>query len=157
DRLLTFQDAMALARRQATRQAGISVVANGVSAIHADGLELALPDGSVLLPEMDLAIERGDTLLITGPTGAGKSTLFRALAGIWPSGAGSVRVPEGAHLLFLPQRPYLPIGSLREVVSYPAGRFDDEQIRCVLTAAGLAPFADRLDDIDNWALQLSGG
>jgi putative ATP-binding cassette transporter len=157
DRLLTFQDAMALARRQATRQAGISVVANGVSGIHADGLELALPDGSVLLPEMNLAIERGDTLLITGPTGAGKSTLFRALAGIWPFGTGAVHVPAGAHLLFLPQRPYLPIGSLRDVVSYPAGHFEDEQIRCVLTAAGLAPFADRLDEVDNWALQLSGG
>jgi vitamin B12/bleomycin/antimicrobial peptide transport system ATP-binding/permease protein len=157
DRLLTFQDAMSVARKEATRRAGISVVANGVSGIRADRLELALPDGSVLLPEMDLAIERGDTLLITGPTGAGKSTLFRALAGIWPFGTGSVRVPEGAHLLFLPQRPYLPIGSLRDVVSYPAGHFEDEQIRCVLTATGLSAFTDRLDEADNWALQLSGG
>jgi putative ATP-binding cassette transporter len=159
DRLLTFQDAMNVARGQATRKAGINVVANGVSAIRADRLQLALPDGSVLVPEMDLAIERGDTLLITGPTGAGKSTLFRALAGIWPFGTGEVRVPEEAHLLFLPQRPYLPIGSLREVVTFPAadGSFDDEEIRCILTAAGLGSFVDRLEDVDNWTLQMSGG
>jgi putative ATP-binding cassette transporter len=98
-------------------------------------------------------------VLIKGPSGSGKSTLFRAIAGIWPFGAGQVRQPREFHSLFLPQRPYFPIGTLRQVVSYPAAAetFSDAQLLDALAAAGLAHFADRLDEQENWAQQLSGG
>jgi vitamin B12/bleomycin/antimicrobial peptide transport system ATP-binding/permease protein len=159
DRLLTFQDAMHVAERRATGPGGISVVPNGVAGVHADQMQLDLPDGRVIVSDMHLSVDPGERLLITGPTGAGKSTLFRALAGIWSFGEGEVRIPENAHLLFLPQRPYLPIASLREATTYPAARdsFEDAAIREVLEAVGLASFVERLDEVDNWSLRMSVG
>ena len=159
DRLLSFQDAMDAARQQATRASRLSIVANGTSHIRAEQLSLRVPDGRVIVPQLNFTIEAGDRVLVSGPTGAGKSTVFRALAGIWPFGDGLVHVPAHASRLFLPQRPYLPVGSLREVVAYPAPaqRVDDETLREVLTAVGLRSLTERLDDVDNWALQLSGG
>ncbi len=159
DRLLTFQDAIEDARSQVTRTSGIAVVANGVGAVRAEHLQLSLPDGRVILPDTSLAVRPGDRVLINGPTGVGKSTLFRALAGIWPFGKGQIQVPEQARLLFLPQRPYLPIASLREAVAYPApsASFDDAAMRDVLEATGLGSFARRLDEVENWSMQLSGG
>jgi len=89
----------------------------------------------------------------------GKSTLFRALAGIWPFGKGEIQVPSHARLLFLPQRPYLPIASLRDVVSYPSpgGSFDDAAVRDALQATGLEALGSRLDEFQNWSNRLSGG
>ena len=89
----------------------------------------------------------------------GKSTLLRAIAGIWPFGSGEIRVPSNAHVLFLPQKPYLPIGTLREAVSYPMpdGGVGDTALRKALEAVGLPELADRLDEPGRWALQLSPG
>ena len=161
DRLVTFQDAMEATRAQVRAPAGISVVPNGSYAVHAENLELDLPDGRVIVPDLSLSVEPGEHVLISGPTGIGKSTLFRALAGIWPFGKGQIHVPAGARLLFLPQRPYLPIASLRDAALYPSaagtGEADDARIREALSAVGLDAFGDRLDDVDNWSLQMSGG
>jgi putative ATP-binding cassette transporter len=162
DRLLTFEDAMQTARAQAAQHTGIQVVANGAYAVSADNLELDLPDGRVIVPDVSLAVKPGEHVLISGPTGAGKSTLFRALAGIWPFGKGQVHVPASGHLMFLPQRPYLPIASLRDATLYPSASGspdipDDAAILDALEAVGLGAFADRLDDVDNWSLQMSGG
>ena len=89
----------------------------------------------------------------------GKSTLFRALSGIWPFGQGEVQVPQGARLMFLPQRPYMPIGSLREAVAYPAGAtgFSDEALRAALDDCLLPGLAARLDEHEHWAQRLSPG
>lgn len=121
-------------------------------------LELRLPTGAVLLKEEAWRFRRGQKVVVRGRSGSGKSTLFRALAGIWPFGEGEIRRPPGTYL-FLPQRPYLPLGSLRHVVSYPApdDAFPDGEIIAVLEEVGLGHLAERLDEDHNWSLLLSGG
>ena len=95
-----------------------------------------------------LVLPRGRSTLITGASGSGKSTLFRALAGIWPFGNGQVRVPAGARVLFLPQKPYIPIGTLRDAVKYPdeQSTATDAEIVAALEAAQLGQLAGRLDE-----------
>jgi vitamin B12/bleomycin/antimicrobial peptide transport system ATP-binding/permease protein len=124
-----------------------------------DHVDLTLPGGRPLVEGVSLEFRPGDTALISGPSGAGKSTLFRAIAGIWPFGAGEIRVPPQDRMLFLPQKPYLPIGTLREVVSYPtpAGGIEDAALREALEAVGLPEFGARLDERAHWALALSPG
>src|SRR5690606_38523561 len=106
----------------------------------------------------DARIAPGESVVVTGPSGSGKSTLFRALAGIWPFGAGRVTQPAESRL-FLPQRPYIPLGTLRRAVAYPlaADGFDDAEIREALRLVDLAHLLPRLDQEDNWAQRLSGG
>jgi len=122
-------------------------------------VNLALPDGRTLVQDISLTLRPGDTALISGPSGAGKSTLFRAIAGIWPFGRGRVSMPAASRVLFLPQKPYLPLGTLREVVSYPTppAGVTDAILREALEAVGLADLAGRLDEANHWALQLSPG
>jgi vitamin B12/bleomycin/antimicrobial peptide transport system ATP-binding/permease protein len=119
---------------------------------------LTLPDGTPLLEQADIELAPGQPILFSGRSGAGKSTLFRAFAGIWPFGSGRVRRPRGTSL-FLPQRPYIPLGTLRHAVSYPAkdGAFPDEAVATALKDAGLEALIPRLDVEDNWTMRLSGG
>jgi vitamin B12/bleomycin/antimicrobial peptide transport system ATP-binding/permease protein len=159
DRLLTFQRGIDLARTEAARPERVEVVADSADGLRAEGVELRLPNGQPLLADASFDIEPGDRVLLTGPNGSGKSTLFRAIAGIWPFGRGRIHIPDGARMLFLPQRPYLPIGSLRDAATYPAppGSFGDEAVRAALCAVGLERFVDRLDQSENWSLRMSGG
>jgi putative ATP-binding cassette transporter len=122
-------------------------------------LELDLPQGKPLLAGATLTFKQGESVLVSGPSGAGKSTLFRAIAGIWPYWKGKISLPKGAKLLFLPQRPYLPIGALKHAACYPAAAADisDDEVRTVLAATGLAHLADDLAREENWAQLLSGG
>ena len=93
-----------------------------------------------------------------GPSGCGKSTLLRTLAGIWPYGQGRIEIPEKSRILFLPQRPYLPLGSLRRALYYPlSASGPEENLKEVLRKVGLADFIPRLDDIDDWSRILSLG
>lgn len=156
DRLTSFHEAI-----QRSEDAADPIVIDGAAgdAIETHGLDVQLPNGTRLLAGLDTTLPAGTNVLVSGPSGIGKSTLFRALAGIWPFGAGRVSLPAGARTLFLPQRPYLPLGTLREVVCYPAGTagFDDTAIRAVLTDCGLAHFADELDVAQRWSQRLSPG
>lgn len=96
---------------------------------------------------------------MTGPSGAGKTSLFRALGGVWPFGSGSIRVPKGASVLVLPQRPYLPLGSLRGALAYPGSQdaFSQGEIEEVVDAVGLSSLKGELDETAYWADKLSGG
>ena len=140
--------------------AAIDVAAEqGRGDIGADGLTLSLPNGQALLDDATFVLRRGRSTLITGTSGSGKSTLFRALAGIWPFGAGHVRVPAGARVLFLPQKPYIPIGTLRDAVRYPdeSSTATDADIASALGSARLGPLVGRLDEVAHWTYVLSGG
>ncbi len=158
DRLVMFQRRMHTARADSERS-DLSVCPNSGAALYTDHLDLALPDGKLLLSAASFCIESRQWVMLSGPNGSGKSTLFRAIAGIWPFGRGVIHVPSNASLMFLPQRPYVPIGPLRDGVSYPAGpvRFSDGEIKEALHAVGLSGFVDRLDEVQNWSAQLSGG
>ncbi|RZK92036.1 MAG: ATP-binding cassette domain-containing protein, partial [Methylobacterium sp.] len=129
------------------------------SDVTATGLTLALPDGRTIVTADSLAMTKGASTLVTGPTGSGKSTLFRAIAGIWPFGKGRIDVPAGQSALVLPQRPYIPLGTLRGAVCYPntTDQFPDAAIREALVAAQLPALVDRLDEVDAWDQRLSGG
>jgi putative ATP-binding cassette transporter len=131
----------------------------GQSGVATETLTLALPTGQALLEDLDLPLKKGQSVLVRGASGTGKSTLFRALAGIWPFGKGHVRVPEGARVLFLPQKPYIPIGCLRDAIKYPDehSRVSDPDIVEALRATGLGHLADRLDEVAHWSNTLSGG
>ena len=157
DRLTSFLAATERARVASEDHPGIITdIKDG--AVRVEQLRLDLPDGTPLLAPFNASISEGEKLLVTGPSGSGKSTLFRALAGIWPFGKGVVRRPA-SHVLFLPQKPYLTVGTLREQVSYPSapGTFDDASCRAALTDCGLPHLADRLDEEQHWAQRLSGG
>ncbi len=151
---------------RAIERAHAEAAVEGIRRTEQDGAALALKDVDLLLPGgrplmqgVDLTFRRGDNALISGPTGSGKSTLFRAIAGIWPFGRGEISMPAPGRVLFLPQKPYLPIGTLREVVSYPnlPGAVDDAVLRETLEAVGLSEMAGRLDESAHWALRLSPG
>jgi vitamin B12/bleomycin/antimicrobial peptide transport system ATP-binding/permease protein len=171
DRLITFHDALDRLTSEAahsegrngavaaTQPGGIKVRSHAEPVLRAEGLSLALPNGRSIVEDATFAVERGDRVLVSGPSGCGKSTLFRAVAGIWPFGQGTVTLPEDANVLFLPQKPYIPIGTLRDAVAYPAtgSTFDDDAIREALAAVKLAGLAERLDEAQNWSMQLSGG
>jgi putative ATP-binding cassette transporter len=158
DRLIGFHKAVEQAHAEAGAAESFHVDRAPDGNLAIDGVSLALPDGKPLVAASSFRAAAGDRVLIRGASGSGKSTLFRAIAGIWPFARGRVQLPDARDVLFLPQRPYLPVGSLREVVSYPGReKFDDGQIRQALEAVGLAALTPRIDDQQNWALQLSPG
>jgi len=133
-------------------------VSRGGSGVAVDALDLDLPDGTPLLRDVSFTVAPGESLLIAAPTGTGKSTLLRAIAGIWPFGRGRVRLGEGV-VLFLPQRPYLPLGSLRTALLYPNEDEDmaPERIAAALKQVGMAALVGELDAVENWAHRLSLG
>ena len=158
ERLAGFEGALEHVRRQST-ESGVRVAAGRPTHLTVEGVDLDLPGGQPLMANINLSFRQGDTVLLGGASGSGKSTLVRAIAGIWPFGRGEILVPKGARVLFLPQRPYLPIGVLRDVVSYPmpAGGVDDKTLREALEAVDLKELTGRLDEAAHWALQLSPG
>ncbi|MEZ0171977.1 ABC transporter ATP-binding protein/permease [Microvirga sp. TS319] len=122
-------------------------------------LMVGLPNGQMLVQVDHLTLRQGNSVLLTGPSGTGKSTLFRAISGIWPFGDGRVVLPQGQSMMLLPQRPYLPMGTLREAVSYPSQRdaYSDATIAEALRAAKLPQIADKLDEERAWGQTLSLG
>jgi len=157
ERLAGFERTLDRVRLQAA--SGVRRVEGRATHLTVEGVDLYRPDGQPLMANINLSLLRGDTVLLSGASGSGKSTLVRAIAGIWPFGRGEIRVARDARILFLPQRPYLPIGILRDVVSYPmpARGVADGALREALEVVGLTELAGRLDEAAHWALQLSPG
>jgi vitamin B12/bleomycin/antimicrobial peptide transport system ATP-binding/permease protein len=122
-----------------------------------DDLEIASPSGCTMLQEKDVQIKAGERVLIVGETGTGKTLLFRALAGIWPWGSGTVSHPTGEEILYIPRTPYLPPGSLREVLAYPKGtdNFESSVFSAALARVGLERLSPRLDSQERWDRELS--
>ena len=158
DRLTGFAAALDAVRAESGRIEG-ERSEGAAPTLALENLELDLPQGAPLLASTTLELKPGEHVLITGPSGAGKSTLFRALAGIWPYWKGRIRLPQGARLLFLPQKPYLPIGTLKHAVAYPddPAKYSDVDAGEALAGAGLAHLGKDLERSENWAQVLSGG
>ncbi|WP_067543784.1 ABC transporter ATP-binding protein/permease [Nocardia crassostreae] len=128
-------------------------------ALELDDITVRRPDGHVLVADLELRLVPGDALVVKGVSGSGKTTLLRTLAQMWPYGSGTVRDPGGDETLFLSQVPYLPLGDLRTVVSYPAdpGTIDDDTLRAALTKVHLGQLVNRLDEEADWSKILSPG
>ncbi len=125
-----------------------------------DDVEVRTPSGENLIRGLSFRLEPGDALLISGPSGIGKTVLLQSLAGLWPFASGRVRLPSGRrNALFVPQLPYIPLGDLRAVVSYPhePGAVADRDIQQVLIKVALSHLAIRLNDVRDWAKVLSVG
>jgi putative ATP-binding cassette transporter len=158
DRLIGFRASIERVRDEADQLDG-ERLESADGAIALDDLAIGLPQGAPLLSPTSVQLKPGEDVLVTGPSGAGKSTFFRSLAGIWPYWKGRIKLPKGARLLLLPQKPYLPLGSLRHAVSYPdePTEHSDETIKNALKAVGLPQLAADLERSENWAQVLSGG
>lgn len=154
DRLLSFRQAMS---DNEARPAAIAVQAQGTD-LQVQDLGLDLADGRHLLNAASLQVGAGERVMLSGRSGSGKSTLLRAMGGLWPRGHGTIRLPS-ERALFLPQKPYLPIGSLREALSYPqAGdTYPPERYAQVLQTCRLGHLVARLDESNHWQRLLSPG
>jgi putative ATP-binding cassette transporter len=158
DRLTSFAGAIERAKVLGTAGPARAVPAAEIS-VALDDVKIALPDGRRIVDAKHLAFVPGESTLLVGPSGSGKSTLFRAISGIWPFGEGRIRIPGTADVMVVPQKPYIPIGTLRAAVSYPAApdAYADEDIRKALVNARIGSLADQLDREDIWSQRLSGG
>ncbi|KUH88787.1 MULTISPECIES: ABC transporter ATP-binding protein/permease [unclassified Mycobacterium] len=128
--------------------------------VRLDDIEVRTPDGRQLINPLDLRLEIGETLVVTGPSGVGKTTLLRSLAELWPFTSGTLTRPCGPNeTMFLSQLPYVPLGDLRAVVSYPneGGAIEDRELERTLEAVALPHLVGRLDEVQDWAKVLSPG
>ena len=153
DRLLGFTRTMERIESPESPR-GIKRVPSFEKAIIANSLNVSLPNGKVLVRDLDLNIEPGARLLITGPSGCGKSTLVRSLAGIWPFCNGTAYLPGSSSIMFLPQKPYLPLGTLHNALCYPhSNGYRPEELEKVLETCGLGHLGALLEKDDKLLLQ----
>ena len=159
ERLATFRSAIEKARELGTKPPRIERTEHFGRDLVLRGLVLCLPDGREIVRADRLTIEAGTTTLVSGPSGSGKSTLFRAISGIWPYGRGTIDRPADANMMLLPQRPYVPSGTLETAVAYPSalGTYGDKAVREALELTRLASLATEIHSENNWAQRLSGG
>ncbi|MFN8720286.1 MAG: ABC transporter ATP-binding protein/permease [Rhodospirillales bacterium] len=157
-RLTTFERAVAEVHAEAA--AGPRIERREVGdRLTVTNARIDLPHGGATLATVDLSVAPGESVLVSGPSGTGKSTLFRAIAGLWPYGGGAIDVPPAARSAFVPQKPYIPIGTLKDAICFPGdpATVDDATARQVMKDVGLHGFVDELHADHHWGQRLSGG
>ncbi|MCK8786488.1 ABC transporter ATP-binding protein/permease [Roseomonas sp. NAR14] len=162
ERVMALEDTLEAAEAM-EKEAVIAVeegaLPDGREVVAFDALRIEHADGDVLIDSADAEIAAGEKVLIVGESGTGKSTLFRAIAGVWPWGSGRIRIPPRREMMFMPQRPYLPLGTLHAAVAYPAParHFPAAAVAAALERCGLAHLAARLEETERWDRILSLG
>lgn len=158
-RLNGFRQAIEQAQADQDAEVDLTITEADAGHLKLESVALNRPDGKPLLKDFSLEVRAGESVLIMGPSGTGKSTLFRTVAGIWPYAAGRIFKPGPAGVLFLPQTPYLPIGKLVDAIAYPKASAEAgvEAVTDSLRRVGLGALIPRLDDSGHWQQQLSPG
>jgi vitamin B12/bleomycin/antimicrobial peptide transport system ATP-binding/permease protein len=151
-------DGLITANETARELPSLTALPSTDGSLQLDDVEVRTPTGARLLDPLDVRLDPGESLVITGASGTGKTTLLRSLAQLWPFTSGTLRRPQD-DTLFLSQLPYVPLGDLRAVISYPAeeGAFSDDEIRSALDTVSLGHVGNRLDEVADWAKILSPG
>lgn len=159
DRVAQFEVAMRKVDLPGPQGASIRIEDDAAAGLSVADLIIKTAEGEPIASLASLKVAPGERLLIRGPSGSGKSSLCRALSGVWPIGEGRILLPQNTRVLALPQRPYFPLGTLRQALTYPtpAVEVDEADVRTALAAAGLGHLADRLDEEAEWNTLLSGG
>ncbi len=155
NRLAGFTEHMDTAQKLRSK-----VTTSSAPELKISALNISLPTGRELLKKLSLELQNAKSLLVTGSSGCGKSTLLRTLAGIWAYASGEISLPPNSNVMFLPQKPYLPLGTLRRALIYPAAEKDapsDDKLKIVLRKVDLPTLIDKLDTADDWARILSLG
>ncbi|MDO3639522.1 ABC transporter ATP-binding protein/permease [Mycolicibacterium arseniciresistens] len=151
-------DGLARENRIAAAGGRVEVAATGDGTLAVDEVEVRTPEGTALIRDLSLQLAPGDSLVISGPSGIGKTVLLQSLAGMWPFASGTVELPGGRDgAMFLPQLPYLPLGDLRAVASYPTDVADDREIQSALLRVALSHLVIRLNEVRDWSKVLSPG
>jgi putative ATP-binding cassette transporter len=159
ERLVTLLAEIDATEADYAKKERVEVVRTEAPDLRLDGLRVERPDGSTIVDGADARIAPGERIVVYGPTGSGKGMLLRAIAGIWRFGKGRIEIPLRARKLMLTERPYMPIGTLREALTYPDpfDTYSEEDARAALEAVDLHALAARLDESDHWGQHLSGG
>jgi len=159
NRLTNFLVSMEMVRTQPGRAYQLDVCHKSSKEYSVRNLNVFLPDGTMILKKLSMSILRADRLLIMGPSGGGKSTLLRTLAGIWPYASGQMIVPEGQKTMFVPQKSYMPLNSLQDILSYPglSTRVSEEQLTAILITCRLDHLVEKLHMVADWGQALSLG
>jgi vitamin B12/bleomycin/antimicrobial peptide transport system ATP-binding/permease protein len=158
-RLISFLDHMYEVETKAQLENKVVYDLKPANSIVAKNLNIFTPDNELLLENINLELKHGNNYLIKGPSGIGKSTFIRVIAGIWPFGSGEVDLPNDKSIMYLPQRAYMPIGTLRAALLFPekVSSITDEELIRLLKVCDLPDLVDRLDDVSMWSEQLSPG
>lgn len=156
-RVASFREALPDLDKLAETSGHIDYAEHERGSVLLDGLRVTLLDGKVELDQPRVELQAGERVLILGQRGVGKSAMFRALAGIWPWGEGAIRMPSRTGVTFLPHRPYLPISSLREALTYPnhSERIADDAVEAALVRVGLVHLTPKLDQDKRWDRELT--
>ncbi|QBR70434.1 ABC transporter [Beijerinckiaceae bacterium] len=159
DRLTSFDAAMEIAKTPAFSPRHGTHTEAARKHLDIEGLNVRLPDDREIIHGANLRLGASEPVLVTGPSGSGKSTFFRVISGIWPYAEGAITLPADANIMLLPQKPYIPIGTLRAAVTYPetTDHYGDAAIVDALSVAKLSHLVNELDSEEHWAQRLSGG